>query len=85
MYASASNNPCLIHAGPEGFEFSIPGGATGWEQAGEPPTVTTRILVAADGRALLQSEQSGAVAFELQAQCRYDHRQHPAAPCLANA
>ena len=63
MYASASNNPCLIHAGPEGLEFSIPGGATGWEQAGEPPTVTTRILVAADGRELLQREQSGAVSL----------------------
>ena len=63
MYTSASNNPCLIHAGPEGLEFSIPGGATGWEQAGEPPTLTTRILVAADGRALLQREQSGAISL----------------------
>ena len=63
MYASATNNPCLIHAGPEGFEFSVPGGSTGWEQTGENPTVTTRILVAADGRALLQSEKSGAVSL----------------------
>ncbi len=61
MYGSATNNPCLVHAGPEGFEFNIPGGATGWEQAGEPPAVTTRILVAVDGRALLQSDQSEAV------------------------
>jgi hypothetical protein len=61
MYASASKNPCLIHAGPEGFEFKIPGGTPGWEQAGDPPALTTRILVAADGRELLQSDQSEAV------------------------
>ena len=61
MYTSATNNPCLVHAGPEGFEFIIPGGATGWEQSGETPTVTTRILVSQDGRTLLQSEQSGAI------------------------
>ena len=61
MYGSATNNPCLVHAGPEGFEFKIPGGTPGWEQAGNPPALTTRILVAADGRALLQSDQSEAV------------------------
>ena len=61
MYGSATNNPCLVHAGPEGFEFKIPGGTPGWEQAGDPPALTTRILVAADGRALLQSDQSDAV------------------------
>ncbi|MBL6888566.1 MAG: hypothetical protein ISR06_06900 [Synechococcus sp. BS30m-G30] len=61
MYGSATNNPCLVHAGPEGFEFKIPGGTPGWEQAGDPPSLTTRILVAADGRALLQSDQSEAV------------------------
>ena len=61
MYESATNNPCLVHAGPEGFEFIIPGGTTGWEQAGDPPAVTTRILIAVDGRELLQSEQTEAV------------------------
>ncbi|RCL58842.1 MAG: hypothetical protein DBW82_06175 [Synechococcus sp. MED-G68] len=61
MFGSATNNPCLVHAGPEGFEFKIPGGTPGWEQAGDPPSLTTRILVAADGRALLQSDQSEAV------------------------
>ena len=61
MYGSATNNPCLVHAGPEGFEFKIPGGTPGWEQAGDPPSLTTRILVAADGRALQQSDQSEAV------------------------
>ena len=61
MYGSATNNPCLVHAGPEGFEFKIPGGTPGWEQAGNPPALTTRILIASDGRALLQSDQSEAV------------------------
>ena len=61
MFGSATNNPCLVHAGPEGFEFKSPGGTPGWEQAGDPPSLTTRILVAADGRALLQSDQSEAV------------------------
>ena len=62
MYGSATNNPCLVHAGPEGFEFSIPGGTPGWEQAGEAPSVTTRVLVAVDGRALLQREQSESIS-----------------------
>ena len=57
MYESASNNPCLIHAGPEGFEFKIPGGAPGWEQSSGSPAVMTRILVAADGRSVLQINQ----------------------------
>ncbi len=58
MYESASNNPCLIHAGPEGFEFKIPGGAPGWEQSSGSPAVMTRILVAADGRSVLQINQT---------------------------
>ena len=61
MYGSATNNPCLVHAGPEGFEFSIPGGTTGWEQAGDLPSVTTRVLIAVDGRELLQIEQPEAI------------------------
>ncbi len=58
MYQSASNNPCLVHAGPEGLEFKIPGGSPGWEQLTDSPSVVTRILVDADGRSLLQIEQS---------------------------
>lgn len=58
MYQSASNNPCLVHAGPEGFEFKIPGGTPGWEQSTDSPSVVTRILVGADGRSLVQIEQS---------------------------
>ena len=58
MYESASNNPCLIHAGPEGFEFKIPGGAPGWEQSAGSPAVMTRILVGADGRSVLQLDQT---------------------------
>ena len=58
MYESASNNPCLIHAGPEGFEFNIPGGAPGWEQSAGSPAVMTRILVGADGRSVLQLDQT---------------------------
>ena len=62
MYASAANNPCLRHAGPQGFEFTIPGGIPGWEQTGTPAAVTTRILIDVDGRSLLQSEQTDAVS-----------------------
>lgn len=58
MYESASNNPCLVHAGPGGFEFEIPGGAPGWEQSAGSPSVMTRILVSADGRSLLQIDQT---------------------------
>ena len=62
MYASASNNPCLIHAGPAGFEFKIPGGSPGWEEAGDSPAVMTRVLIAADGRSVLQIDQSDVVS-----------------------
>ena len=62
MYASASNNPCLIHAGPAGFEFNIPGGSPGWEEAGDAPSVMTRVLIAADGRSVLQIDQSDVVS-----------------------
>ena len=57
MYTSTANNQCLTHAGPAGIEFNIPGGTPGWEELGEAPTVTTRILVSTDGRSLLQIEQ----------------------------
>ena len=58
MYGSATNNPCLVHAGPKGFEFKIPGGAPGWEQSAGSPAVMTRILVAGDGRSVLQINQT---------------------------
>ena len=58
MYESASNNPCLVFAGPEGFEFKIPGGAPGWEQSTGSPSVVTRILVSANGRSVLQIDQT---------------------------
>ena len=61
MYASASNNPCLIHAGPAGFEFNIPGGSPGWEEAGDAPSVMTRVLIAADGRSVLQIDQNDVI------------------------
>ena len=58
MYETASNNPCLVHAGPEGFEFKIPGGAPGWEQSAGSASLMTRILIDADGRMVLQIEQT---------------------------
>ena len=61
MYASASNNACLIHAGPAGFEFKIPGGSPGWEEAGDSPSIITRVLIAADGRSVLQIDQNAVV------------------------
>ncbi|KZR64655.1 MULTISPECIES: hypothetical protein [Prochlorococcus] len=53
MFTSTVANPCITQANDSGFEFRIPGGAPGWEQNGENPTVLNIVRIAPDGRSVL--------------------------------
>ena len=55
MFTSAVNNPCLVHASRDGFQFLIPGGSPGWEQFELQPTAITRVWISGDGRTLLNA------------------------------
>lgn len=58
MFASANNNPCITRADASGIAFTIPGGPPGWEQSGEQPSIITTVVVAPDGRSVLESRQN---------------------------
>lgn len=58
MFASANNNPCITRADASGIVFTIPGGPPGWEQSGEQPSSITTVVVAPDGRSVLESRQN---------------------------
>jgi hypothetical protein len=58
MFASAKDNPCITRSDLEGIEFTIPGGPPGWEQKGNKPSVTTVVVVATDGRSVLESRNN---------------------------
>ena len=55
MFASALNNPCITRIDPQGIAFTIPGGPPGWEQNGEAPSVQTVVIIAPDGRSVLDA------------------------------
>lgn len=55
MFTSAVNNPCLIHASRDGFQFLLPGGTPGWEQTNAKPETKTRVWISGDGRTLLNA------------------------------
>ena len=57
MFTSTVENQCIIQADDSGFEFRIPGGAPGWEQNSEKPTVLTIVRIAPDGRSVLEDIQ----------------------------
>ena len=58
MFTSAVNNPCLIHASRDGFQFLVPGGKPGWEQSNAQPETTTRVWISGDGRTLLNASSA---------------------------
>ena len=43
----------------DGFLFVFDGGAPGWQEAGEPPTVETEILISDDGASVLEVVYNG--------------------------
>ena len=50
---------CLLKSSAEGYLFRFYGGGPGWQQLGDKPTVETEILVAPDGRSILQVIYNG--------------------------
>jgi len=61
MFAgSAPGNPCIIRRGPDGFVFRFLGGQPGWQVENQPPSRETELLVAPDGRTVIQVIYNGA-------------------------
>ena len=58
MFASAIGNPCITRSDSQGIEFTIPGGPPGWEQNDEEPSVITVVVIAPDGRSVLESSNN---------------------------
>ncbi|MEB3335239.1 MAG: hypothetical protein VKP70_09660 [Cyanobacteriota bacterium] len=58
MYSQGGGS-CLVKSSREGYLFRFPGGGPGWQQLGNPATVETEILVAPDGRSILQVIYNG--------------------------
>ncbi len=52
---------CLLRSATDGFVFRFYGGGPGWQQLGLPPTVETELLVAPDGRSVLEVIYNGPV------------------------
>ncbi len=55
-----SGSECLVRRDATGFLFRFLGGPPGWEQLNLAPTVETEILIAPDGRAVVQLLYNGA-------------------------
>ena len=58
MFASAIGNTCITRSDSQGIEFTIPGGPPGWEQNDEEPSVITVVVIAPDGRSVLESSNN---------------------------
>ena len=60
MFSSGgSGGSCLVQTNSQGFLFRFNGGTPGWQQLGQPPTLTTEILISADGRTVNQLVYNG--------------------------
>ena len=53
MYLNPTNNPCLTKRDAGGYEFRFQGGPPGWEVIGIPPSVSSIVLIAPDGRSVI--------------------------------
>lgn len=58
MFGSAMGNPCITRSDSQGIEFTIPGGPPGWEQNNAEPSVVTVVVIAPDGRSVLESNNN---------------------------
>ncbi len=56
---SAPENPCLVQKDNQGFVFRFLGGPPGWQVLNIPPTRETELLIAPDGRTVLQVIYNG--------------------------
>ncbi|WP_413744591.1 hypothetical protein [Synechococcus sp. MIT S9451] len=68
MFKGSERNPCIVQLNAQGIVFQIPGGPPGWEEAGQPPSLMTVLLVSPDGRSLLQTISNGALQAQPQQQ-----------------
>ena len=60
MYSTASGGEsCLISTTPEGYTFQFMGGAPGWQESQIPPSTETEILIAPDGRSVVEIIYNG--------------------------
>ena len=60
MFSSGgSGGSCLVQTNSPGFLFRFNGGAPGWQQLGQPPSLTTEILISPDGRTVSQLVYNG--------------------------
>ena len=51
MFSSGgSGGSCLVSSTNQGFLFRFNGGTPGWQQLGNPPTISSEILISPDGR-----------------------------------
>ncbi len=57
MFQTAARNPCITRSNTSGMEFTIYGGRPGWEESGDNPTVLTVVIIAPDGRTVIESRQ----------------------------
>jgi hypothetical protein len=51
--------PCLVSSSAKGLRFRFLGGPPGWQQFNQPASVETEILIAPDGRQVLQLIYNG--------------------------
>lgn len=59
MYATGQGGGECLKNGSDGFLFVFDGGAPGWQEAGEPATVETEILVSGDGASVVDVVYNG--------------------------
>lgn len=60
MFATSDiDNPCLVRRDAQGFLFRFLGGSPGWHVEQVPPTRETEVLIAPDGRSVLQVIYNG--------------------------
>jgi hypothetical protein len=60
MFNTGSNGgSCLVSLTEQGYRYRFAGGAPGWQQLGLPATTETELLVAPDGRSVLEVLYNG--------------------------
>ena len=62
MFASGGRGgSCLVQNDAQGLLFRFNGGAPGWQQLGQPPTISSEVLISPDGRSVVQVIRNGPV------------------------
>ena len=66
MFADPTGNPCLTKRDDSGFQFEFQGGPPGWEVLGLPATLDSTVLIAPDGRSVVDEshQEIGDASYE---------------------